>query len=206
MSRGRSIETAIAREVLLDEEQLVSRAAAGDVPAYEELVECYQDVAFRTAYLITRDAATAEDAAQEGFIRCFRAMPRFNGGSPFRPWLLKVVANEARRRVAADRRHDRIVAEVKSHTGRLPLPSVEAQVLAGELRRELDDAIRRLTETDQMVLAYRFVLDLSEAEMAAAMNCRRGTVKSRLSRAIGRLRDTLSGGELELINVRLSDA
>jgi DNA-directed RNA polymerase specialized sigma24 family protein len=89
----------------LDEAELVERAKGGDHGAYGEIVHAYQGIAFRTAYLIAGDASEAEDAAQEGFVKAFYALPRFRSGAPLRPWLLRIVANEARnRRRSAGRR------------------------------------------------------------------------------------------------------
>ena len=81
----------------LEEAELIERARRGEVVAYEELVLRYQDVAIRTAYLIAPDS-DAEDAAQEAFVKAWSALPRFRAGSPFRPWLLRIVANEASNR------------------------------------------------------------------------------------------------------------
>src|SRR5688500_13209149 len=86
------------------EEELVALARDGDSDAYADLVRSHQQIAFRTAMLITRNAADAEDAAQEAFVKAWRALPRFRAGEPVRPWLLTIVANEARnRRRAAGR-------------------------------------------------------------------------------------------------------
>ena len=78
-----------------DEATLVARAQRGDLVAYEELVRQYEAVAFRVAYLVLRDAAEAQDMAQEAFVRAYRALDHFRTGEPFRPWLLRIVANQA---------------------------------------------------------------------------------------------------------------
>src|SRR5437870_6047066 len=85
----------------LGEEELVERARRGDVGAYETLVRRYQDVAVRTAYVVA-GGTEAQDAAQEAFVKAYLALGRFRRGAAFRPWLLRIVANEAinRRRVA----------------------------------------------------------------------------------------------------------
>ncbi|HXG74951.1 MAG TPA: sigma factor, partial [Gaiellaceae bacterium] len=87
-----------------DDVALAERAQHGDERAFEELVRMYQGIAFRTAYLLTGSAADAEDAAQAAFVNAWRALPRFRAGAPFRPWLLRIVANEARNRRRAERR------------------------------------------------------------------------------------------------------
>jgi len=84
----------------------VARARRGDAVAYEALVRAHQDIAFRTACLFAGSAADAEEAAQEAFVKAWRALPRFRPEAPFRPWLLAIVANEARNRVRNRRRRE----------------------------------------------------------------------------------------------------
>lgn len=153
----------------------------------------YQDIAFRTAYLVAASAEDAEEAATEGFLKAWRALARFRPGKPFRPWLLAIVANEARNRRRSSMRHQRIGlrALAQDRPGDAA-PSPEAAALATEQRRRLLDAMGRLGENDRQVIACRYFLELSEAEMAAALGCRPGTVKSRLSRALDRLRAVLA--------------
>jgi RNA polymerase sigma factor (sigma-70 family) len=173
----------------LPESELVERARRGDQSAYGELVQAYQGIAFRTAYLVVGDAAEAEDAAQEGFVEAFYAMNRFRPGAPFRPWILQIVANEARnRRRSAGRRTALVMRTAADAPSGEAAPSPEAAVLTGEQREELLAALNGLREEDRLVIACRYLLELSEEETAAALGWRRGTVKSRLSRALGRLR------------------
>ena len=179
----------------LDERDLVSRAKRGDHAAYASLVEMHQTIAFRTAWLITRSAAEAEEAAQDAFVKAYRALGRFRDGAPFRPWVLAIVANESRNRVVASQRRERLTlraAEERRPGGAVPSP--EAALLERETRTELVDAVERLPDRDRLVIACRYFLGLSEAETAAALDCRRGTVKSRLSRAVARLRDQMGEG------------
>ena len=176
-----------------EDDELIERAKHGDVRSYEQLVERYQGIAVRTAYLVTRASQDAEDAAQEAFVKAYYALPRFRDGAPFRPWLLRIVTNEASNRVRSARRRERLalrVAERDRPSGDAA-PSPEAAALEGERDRLLLDAVARLPRRDQQVIAYRYFLDLSEAEMAQALGVRPGTVKSRLSRAMGRLRRLL---------------
>jgi RNA polymerase sigma-70 factor (ECF subfamily) len=175
------------------ESALVERARRGDIRAYEEIVRRYQDVAFRVAYTILGSAEEAEDATQEGFVRAFNALDRFRGGEPLRPWLVTIVANAARtRRTAVARRPTFTLDATPAYPEDDTTASPEAVALVAEQRRELLDAINSLRRGDQQVIAYRYFLDLSEAETAALLNCPRGTVKSRLSRALGRLRRQLA--------------
>ena len=181
---------------LLDEQnesELIERAKRGDAGAFEAIVTRYQDLAFRTAYVITGDAAEAEDAASTGFLKAYYALARFRSDAPLRPWLLKIVANEARNRRTAARRHPTLaLSAVEDRPSVEPALSPEVAALAEEQRRLLLAAVDGLREEDRLVIAYRYFLDLSEAEMAEALGCARGTVKSRLSRALGRLRERMS--------------
>ena len=194
-ARGRPLDLATSPLAGEPESDLVERARRGDAGAYEELVRRYQTVAFRTAYLIVGGATQAEDAAQEAFVKAWAALGRFRPGAPLRPWLLQIVANEARNRRAAARRRPTIPLDWSDGANRdaiqpvsQPADSPEAGALAAERDRELLTALDTLRDDDRLVIAYRYFLDLSEAEMAEALGCARGTVKSRLSRALGRLR------------------
>ena len=188
----------------LDDVELVERAKHGDVAAYEQLVCRYQEIAFRTAYVTTRDAEAAKDAAQSGFIKAYYALNRFRSGTPFRPWLLKIVANEARNQArSASRRTGRELQLAEGRPRDDAAPSPEEAALAALNREALLRAVNALDANARQVIAYRYFLDLSEAEMADALDCRRGTVKSRLSRAVGRLRETLAGDTSELVDERV---
>ena len=148
-------------------------------------------MAFRTAFTITGDAAEAEDAAQEAFVKVYRTLERFRPGAPFRPWLLTVVANEARNRRRAAGRRVGLTLRAAEHGSQIAPPSPETTLVAEERRAELLGAIERLREEDREVISLRYFLELTEAEAAAVMGCARGTVKSRLSRAVGRLREKM---------------
>lgn len=177
----------------LEDAELIERARRGDAGSYGELVRRYQDVAVRTAYVVAGDASDAEEAAQEAFVKAHRALHRFRGEAPFRPWLLAIVANEARnRRRAAGRRAALALRVAEEHRpSGDAAPSPEEAAIGGEERRRLLAAVNRMGDRDRMVIAYRFFLRLSEREMAEALGVRPGTVKSRLSRALRRLRTLL---------------
>ena len=145
-------------------------------------------MALRVAYPLT--AADADDVVQEAFVKAYRSLHRFRDGSPFRPWLLRIVANEARnsRRSAGRREHLALRAgRVQASAG----PAPDDDAIARDTSERLADALMTLDKRDQLVIAYRWFAEMSEAEMAAALGCRPGTVKSRLSRAHARLRNAL---------------
>ena len=178
-----------------DDSELIRRALRGEAAAYEEIVQRYQQVAFRTAYVVTGSAADAEDAAQEGFVKAFRALDRFRIGADLRPWLLRIVANEARNRVrSSGRRHQ---LELRLTEGFRPgdaAPSPEAAAVASDERRRLLALVNSLSEDDRQVIASRYFLELSGEETAAVLGIPQGTVKSRLSRALARLRARVEEG------------
>jgi RNA polymerase sigma factor (sigma-70 family) len=174
------------------DEELVERARRGHARAYDELVQRYTAMAFRTAYLVTGSAADAEEAAQDAFVKAHRALPRFQAGAPFRPWLLRIVGNEARnrrrsagRRVALELR----AAVLDGASGGAGDPQAAAE--AAEERRELLRALDGLPDEQRHVVACRYLLQLGVEETAAALGIPAGTVKSRLARALERLRELL---------------
>lgn len=182
-----------------NESVLLARARGGDLDAYEQLVRLHQQVAFRTALVLARNAADAEEAAQDGFVKAWHALGGFDPARPFRPWLLAIVANEARnRRRAAGRREALLVRAAAADARAADAAgdrSPEGALLVAERHAALAVALERLDERDRQVIACRYLLELTEAETAAALGCRAGTVKSRLSRALERLR-ARAGSEL----------
>ena len=149
----------------------------------------YQGIAFRTAYLLTGSAADAEDAAQAGFIKAWAALSRFRRGAPFKPWLLRIVANEAHNRRRSTGRSQALqVRTTAADPSTDAAPSLEETVLGQEVQAKLLGAVGRLDERDRDVLACRYFLELSEEETATVLDVRRGTVKSRTARALARLR------------------
>jgi RNA polymerase sigma-70 factor, ECF subfamily len=172
-----------------DDAELFVRAQRGSIDAYEEIVQRYQQLAFRTAYVITRSAADAEEAAQEAFVKAYRAIGRFRAGAEPRPWILRIVANEARNRVRSAGRRQRL--ELRLAEGFRPgeaAPSPEAAAVASEERQRLLALVNQLDEDDRLIVASRYLLELSSEETAAALGIPEGTVKSRLARALAKLR------------------
>jgi RNA polymerase sigma factor (sigma-70 family) len=137
-----------------------------------------------------------EEAVQEAFVKAYYALPRFREESPFRPWLLTIVANEARNRRKSAARRSRLALRVaEDRPSGDAAPSPEAAVLEREDRERLVDAVSRMRDEDRLVIGCRYFLALSERETAAALGIPAGTVKSRLARALKRLRATLERKE-----------
>jgi RNA polymerase sigma factor (sigma-70 family) len=175
---------------------------AGEREVYRVLVDRYGALAHRTAAALGA-AADADDVVQEAFVKAYQALPRFRTGERFRPWLMRIVVNETRN-AGRGRRRARATLEL---AGARYEPTVGAdepveRALSGERRAVLLAGLARLRTADREVLACRYLLDLSEAETAAALALPRGTVKSRTARALDRLRAVLGGTD----RVGVSDA
>lgn len=175
----------------MDEEKLIDSAARGDLQAFNELVLIYQNMAFRHAYSLLGDPATAEDATQESFIKAFQAVHRFRGGS-FRSWLLKIVTNTSYDMLRRSAKHPAQPLFPEDENGddiespawiSDPAASVQTAVEGSETAKEI---YRKL---DELPAAYRSVLTLVDLfemdyeEAARALNVPLGTIKSRLARA-----------------------
>jgi RNA polymerase sigma factor (sigma-70 family) len=172
----------------LAEVALVERARRGDDAAFATLVKEHQEIAFRTAYLITGSRADAEEATQDGFYKAYRALPRFRTGAPVRPWLLQIIANEARNSRRSRRRREDVTLRLAQQRAVEQLESPEGETLAAERRERLLAAVRELPEPERLAVSCRYLLGLSELETATVLEIPPGTVKSRLSRALARLR------------------
>ena len=174
----------------MDNSTLIERARRGDLNAYDDLVRQYQEVAFRAAYLLTRDAADAQDVTQDAFIRAYDALARFDARRPFRPWLLRIVSNTALNRIKAAKRRNAMVDRVQmSESTAQDASGIEANVLRRERSRRLWQAIGQLKPDDQRLLTLRYFLELPEAELAQVFGVAHGTIKSRLHRALRKLRE-----------------
>jgi len=173
------------------DEALVAKAKDGDADAFGELVTRYRELAFRVAWVVA-PGGEAEDAVQEAFVKAWFALARFREGAPFRPWLCRIVANEARNRIRSARRRDALALRDAVATPLAHEPPPDETALARADAELLVAAMNRLRPDDRLVVAYRWLFELSEAEMADALDVPAGTVKSRLSRAMTRLRDAIA--------------
>ena len=181
----------------MDESALIGLAAQQDQQAWEKLIHTHQQAVFRLAYLFSGDPDEAEDITQETFVRAFRFIDRFDRTRPFRPWLLSIAANLARNRIRGLKRY---LAALQSFARREPelLLSAMPDHAVKEDAQNLWRVVRKLNHEDQQVIYLRYFLELSEEETAAALDIPRGTVKSRLHRAVNRLRDKLDQEHSEL--------
>ncbi len=179
----------------MNETEQVIRAKEGDEVAWRALVRQHQEAVFRLAYLLLHDADDAEDIAQETFIRAYHALDRFESARPLRPWLLEITRNQCynwgralRRRLAAVQRWGQAVSTAGPAAGLTMDTDPNEQVMQQWKANMLWQAVRQLNVRDQEVVYLRCFLELSVEETSQALNVAPGTVKSRLWRALERLR------------------
>lgn len=177
----------LSGEDCLDEKETVARARRGDEAAWVEIVRTHEQPMFRLAYLLLGDADEAQDAAQEALIRAHKYLHRFDAERELRPWLLSIVANLGRNRKRSMGRYWGALKRWGQEQEANP-ESVSARVRRQESSQALWQAVRTLNDADQEVIYLRFFLDLSVRESAEALDVAEGTVKSRTSRALGRLK------------------
>jgi RNA polymerase sigma factor (sigma-70 family) len=162
--------------------EIVRRCLGGDQTAYEELVLRYQDRALRLAIGLLGDKQLAEDAVQEAYFRCFRGLPRLSSDVAFSTWLYQSVVWAAQTHARSRRRW----ATLLGRLGRVPTSDLAYE--KSETKSTLLAAIRKLPADLREVVLLRYYLDLPESEMATMLECPVGTVKSRTSNALKRLR------------------
>ncbi|MFN8597653.1 MAG: sigma-70 family RNA polymerase sigma factor [Anaerolineae bacterium] len=187
---------------MVDEPDLIVRAKRGDVQAYEALVQQHETLAFRAAYLITRDEHEAADVTQDAFVRAYHALNSFRADARFRPWLLRIVTNLALNRLQANRRRlnmtERYTQQVIIETGQL---SIDGLVVQRDQRQRLLQAVGQLNPDQQALISLRYFLELPEAEVAATLKIPIGTVKSRLHRTLAKLREIIQADYADLIDL-----
>gem|GEM_PF-277815 len=171
---------------LVDESTLIRHAANGDAAAWESLMHAHQQSVFRFAYLLLGDPDDAEDTAQESFLRAWKYLKRFDPTRPLRPWLLSITANLAsNRRRSAGRYFAAVLRAFRDEPTSVRIEEKSAQNLEAN---ELWHAVQHLNPADQQIIYLRYFLDLSVNETAQVLNVADGTVKSKLSRALEKLR------------------
>ena len=170
----------------MDESTLIRHAANGDASAWEPLVLAHQEAVFRLAYLLLGDPDDAEDTAQETFLRAWNHLKRFDQTRPLRPWLLSIAANLARnRRRSAGRYLAALTRAFRNEPNPATVEEKSTQTMEAD---DLWKAVQSLNLPDQQIVYLRYFLDLSVSETAEVLQVAEGTVKSRLSRALEKLR------------------
>ncbi len=172
----------------MTDQEAIERCQKGQREAFRHLVESYQDVLYGAAWLMTRDAALADDMVQEAFLSAWQGIRGFQRGRPIKPWLVRILVNK-----------------VLSYRRRVPVPAVQLDKVLNErgadpvFVQDTDDqdqigrALSALPEEYRQTVVLRYFSGLSLAEISAAEGCPEGTVKSRLNRALEHLRQALGG-------------
>jgi len=178
------------------DDALIAAAQRGDQAAFAEIVGRYQRAVYRVAYALTRNAADADDLAQETFVRAWGAIGRFELGQPLYPWLARIGTNLAYSLFRTRKRRPETPLEPLLEAGRQwGVEDDPAEHAAGSERDErLRACFAQLAPEHQAVLALRALRDLPYDEIALALNVPVGTVMSRLSRARAELRRRMQEG------------
>jgi RNA polymerase sigma-70 factor (ECF subfamily) len=175
----------------MDDLQTIQRLKDGDIGGLETLVECYQAKAVRTAFLITHDETLAEDVVQDTFVRIYHHINHFDPSRPFEPYLLRSVVNAAVN-VAKKMRHLSMEGDLHQVESLLSqAASVESDVEYIQLKQRIVATLARLEPRQRAVVIQRYYLDMSEKEMAVALDAPPGTVKWLLNTARAKLQDLL---------------
>lgn len=181
-----------------DEQTLITRCQNGEVQAFKELVERYEDRIYALACSIIGNPEAAKDAAQEAFVRAFKALKNFEGKSGFYTWLYRIATNVCLN--AAQKEKRRI--DRTSLDGLQEKTDISAERFFGtdependmerlDLRQQIDKVLTHLSPDHRAVVVLKDIEDLSQEEIADTLGISLGTVKSRLSRARAHLRDLL---------------
>ena len=179
----------------MDEQNAIRRLKSGDIGGLEILVNLYQVRAVRTAFLITRDPALAEDVVQEVFLQIYRSIRHFDAARPFAAWFMRSVINEA---VKTSQKAARKVPKGPASDDSAleewlsAVTSVEQQIESSEFQRQVWNAMQDLSPRQRAAIVQRYFLDMSEKEIAADLEAAPGTVKWLLHTARKNLRSLLS--------------
>jgi RNA polymerase sigma factor (sigma-70 family) len=172
------------------EPELVARAIRGDHEAYASLVRPHERIAYRLAAAVTGGSADADEAMQNGLVKAYRSLHRLRAGAAFRPWLLRIIVNEAHNVRRAERRHARLGARAaEQHRAGSAGPD-EALIAREEVDAVLG-ALGRLPASDRLVLALRYFAELPDGEAAALVGASTQAYRVRLVRARRRLQTLL---------------
>jgi RNA polymerase sigma-70 factor (ECF subfamily) len=186
------IEARAPEEVTRRKERALVRAAqAGSEEAFAQLFRHHWGRAHRAAYLVVRDRAAAEDIAQEAFLAAIRAFDRFDRRRPFGPWLHRIVVNRAID-WARSRSLRRELATGGDLAPELMDPLTAETIASGPLSDQIGDALASLSAEHRAVVVLRYLLEYTPGEIGRMLDLPRGTVNSRLRRALDQL-----AGELE---------
>ena len=172
----------------MTDDEAVLRCQDGDHEAFRHLVEQYKNPLFGTAYLMTGNAAQAEEHVQDAFLLAWRGIQGFRRGRPVKPWLMRILVNS----VLAQQRRRSLATVPLEESLPLGAPSSGADSIeASEDRQAVRQALAQLTPEHRQVVVLRYFADLTVPQVARSAGVREGTVKSRLHRALRHMRELL---------------
>ena len=196
-ARQCTIHENISQDTGVTESEQINLARRGDESAWEALVHLHQQSVFRLAYLLLGDPDDAQDVAQEAFMRAYSALKRFDTDRPLRPWLLRITSNLAHNRRRAVGRY---FAALMRYAREEPKSIAPVTNPSHTDAQELWKIIQRLTPPFREIIYLRYYLEMPEAEIAATLSVAPGTVKSRLHRALSKLRELIERDDPDLKN------
>ncbi len=180
------------------EADLIASAAHGDQEAFRLLWEAHHATTMASALRLCHQRALAEEITQGAFLLAWRGLPRFQQGSPFRPWLMRILYRHALNVMEQQKTYlrplslDDAFESLPGSDGHTEQADMQERVAQ---REEVQQALARLSADQRRVIALRYGADLTEVEIARVLGWPIGTVKSRLNRAREHLRVLLNEGE-----------
>ena len=172
----------------MTDEEAIRMCQNGDRDAFHHLVDQYKDTLYGTAVLMTGNRSSADDQVQEAFLSAWRGIGKFRPGSPFKPWLVRILVNG----VLTQRRRRTVSTEPLGEADRIDdSVDVVESVEARRKRQMVRQALGSLDPQHREVIVLRYFADLTVPQVALSAGIREGTAKSRLHRALGRLREEL---------------
>ena len=183
----------------MDEGEAIRRCQAGQRDAFRFVVERYGKVLHGTAYMLTRDRSLAEDLVQETFLLAWRNISAFKSGTNLKAWLLRILVN----RTISEQRRKRVPQiELEEGVGMLSDPGqVEELALRNVERERIRRALEMLPPDQRQAIVLRYYAELTAPEIAQTLGWREGTVRSRLHRAMARLRPLLNEGDVQAVGL-----
>ncbi len=173
----------------MQEREAIRRCQEGELSALGNLYEIHHRAVFRTAYGIVGRQQLAEDVTQQVFIELFSSIKRYDRSRPFPPWLHRIAVSRSLDELR--RRKKKFLPLEDAGDLRSTIPSPEEAAEQSELQETMQSAIASLKPDHRAAVVLRYYHGFSETEMSVAMDCRRGTVKSRLHHALRQLRKSL---------------
>ena len=177
-------------ESIYSEEELISHSQQGDETAFRLIIEKYKSALFGTAYLILQDYQITEEVVQEAILKMWEHLPSLRVNDRLKPWLLRIVVNEARQLLRRKRVSTVSLEKMSELIGDYDMDEI---LVSSENHQLVRQAVSELPSGQREVVILRYYNELTIPEIADAISAREGTVKSRLSRALDHLEEIMQG-------------